>query len=223
MRLRKTLIFVLSVAVLPAMARGQSALGQLEEITGQKVDTFQSSSSYQPAPAVKTQSSTQNSLQTSQQMQMTEMLGSMLGDMIFKSLFSSPGTGADAVAAAEAEKQHQLQLEAQQKALQAWAANYSRHMNQMLNQQSQRRAQEDSDSLENLTSAFSAPWDGRQGTAPPSSGGLASALADPEPVVDLSDSQSFTPSLLRTKTAPCAPRRSRPTRCSSAARRPRPG
>lgn len=195
MRLRCVLVSVLSVAMLPAAGWGQSALQQLEDMTGQKVDTFQGSSSYQPAPARVPQSAPKKTQLTSQQMQMNQMMGSMLGDMLFNALF--PTSGKDPAAAAMAEKQRQQAIEEQQRALQAWANAYSQHMNQLLSEQRQLRTQQNADSLENLTSALSAPFDGRQGTAPPGGGGLASALLDPAPVVDLSDSTSFTPSLLR--------------------------
>lgn len=193
MRPRTLLTIVFSAALLPAPLWGQSALGELEEITGQTVDTFQSSSSYQPPPVH--QAKPKTSSLTSQQMQMSTMMGSMLGDMLFNALFSSPGKNA--AAEAEAEKQRQQAQQEQQAALAAWASAYSQHMNQILDGQRQSRARQDADSLESLTSALSAPWDGGQGGGPKGSSGLAAALTDPAPVVDLSDSSGFTPSLLR--------------------------
>jgi hypothetical protein len=79
----------------------------------------------------------------------------------------------------------------EQAELQAWTNSYAARMNGLIAQQRQQRNAQSQESMEGLRASLSDGWDSA------SSGGLAGALSDPPPVVDLSQSQTFTPSLLR--------------------------
>ena len=199
MRLCYAFVCVITVALLCGSALGQSAIGQLEQMTGQKIDRFEGGSAYGHGT-----SKTNSGL--TQDRQIADILGGLLGQMLTKAL-EPPKGGMSAAQVAQAQKLQQEAVERQQQQLHAWAASYSQQMNRLLSDQRQRRSKEDEESLENLSAALSSPWDGGPGVSP--SGGLASALSDPAPVVDLSGSKTFTPSLLRAENG--APRSAKVT------------
>jgi len=89
----------------------------------------------------------------------------------------------------EAERQAAFQQE--QAELQAWTNSYAARMNGLIVQQRQQRNAQGQESLEGLRASLSEGFDSASG------GGLAGALSDPAPVVDLSQNLTFTPSLLR--------------------------
>lgn len=183
MRLRDVFVFTILSSVLAAPLEAQSALGQLETMTGQKVQRFTSSSStYQP-PA----------LSTSQQLTVG-IFSDLLGSLLDKAL--QPNQGTDPAAAAQAEAERQAAIQREQQAMQAWAADYSKRMNQLEDQQRQHQAIENQQSNEALSAALSDVWDGGARVGQP--GGLADALSDPV-VVDLRGIEKPTPSLLRSE------------------------
>jgi hypothetical protein len=183
MRLRCVFVLAFVFSIFTAPLAAQSALGQLESMTGQKVQRFKSSSSmYGP-----------DALTPSQQLTVGIISG-LLGSLLNPT--SQPNHGPDPAAAAQAEAMRQEAEKSEQRALQAWAANYSNHMNQLQDEQRQLRASENKSSDEALSSALSDVWDGGAHASQP--GGLADALSDPN-VVDLRGVEDPTPSLLRSE------------------------
>jgi hypothetical protein len=179
MSMRFRLAWLIPLLVAPLAA--QSALGQLESMTGQKVQRFKGTSSYH-GPS-----------QPTSEQQVARMMGGLFGQLLTE-VFQTPA-GPDPAQTARAEALRQASLQREQQALLAWAAAYSERMNQLLTEQRQRRANQNQDSLEGLSTALSDPWNGGGPAAQPS--GLAAALSDPAPAVDLRDSRTLTPSLLR--------------------------
>jgi hypothetical protein len=154
---------------------GQSAIGQLQTMTGKKIQRFQGSSTYL----------SQGSPQPSPNQQMTNFLTGMFGGMLSQAIQpgrqGSPGLASHDANQAEIEarlaQQKQEFLLRNQQALRSWAQNYANQLNQQLLTQR-------SGSAEDLSAAQSSMWNG--GLRPP--GG------DPM-VVDLSDARAMTPSL----------------------------
>ena len=154
---------------------GQSAIGQLQTMTGKKIQRFQGSSTYL----------SQGSPQPSPNQQMTNFLTGMFGGMLSQATQpgrqGSPGLASHDAKQAEIEarlaQQKQEFLLRNQQALRSWAQNYANQLNQQLLTQR-------SGSAEDLSAAQSSMWNG--GLRPP--GG------DPM-VVDLSDARAMTPSL----------------------------
>ena len=107
MRLRCVLVFAFLLSIPATPLAAQSALGQLESMTGQKVQRFKSSSSmYQPS-----------AIPTPQQ-QVTGILTGMLGNLLTQAFQSNQGP--DPAAAAQAEAMRQEAIQREQQALQAW-------------------------------------------------------------------------------------------------------
>lgn len=176
----------------PQGSQGTSALSQLEAITGQKVDRSKVGTSFKvrpPAPRPKTVHR-----QPTANQQALSLMGGILGGILAQALAPSGPSGPDPAELARIEAERQEALRREQAELQAWAQGYSTRMNALLDQQRQHRAAQNQESLEGLRASLSDGWDSG---AAASGGGLAAALSDPAPVVDLSASKTFTPSILR--------------------------
>lgn len=177
----------------PQSSQGTSALSQLEALTGQKVDRSKVGTSFKVRPPAPRPKTVHRSQPTANQ-QAATMLGSIFGNLLAQALAPSGPSGPDPAELARIEAERQEALRREQAELQAWAQGYSSRMNALLDQQRQQRAAQNQESLEGLRASLSDGWDTGGGSA---GGGLAAALSDPAPVVDLSASQTFTPSILR--------------------------
>lgn len=178
----------------PKPAQGSqspSALGQLESLTGKKVDRFKAGPSRQPAPRPK--STPRPTLNTNQQITLS-LAGSLLGNLFSAALQPVGETGPTAAELAAQEAERKAELQRQQAELQAWAQGYTSRMGSLIALQRQQRSAQGQESMEGLRASLSDGFD--SGGAAVAGGGLASALADP-PVVDLRHSRTLTPSLLR--------------------------
>ncbi len=178
----------------PASQESPSALSQLEAITGQKVDRSKVGTSFKvrkpPPPRPKTVSR-----QTLANQQNAALLGGIFGSLLAQALQPAGPSGPDPAELARIEAERQAALRQEQAELQAWASAYSSRMNALVEHQRQQRTSQNQESLEGLRASLSDGWD--TGKAPASGGGLAAALSDPAPVVDLRGSRTLTPSLLR--------------------------
>ena len=177
----------------PQSSQDTSALSQLEAITGQKVDRSKVGTSFKvrpPTPRPKTVHR-----QPTANQQALSLMGGILGGILSQALAPSGPSGPDPAELARIEAERQAALRREQAELQAWAQGYSSRMNALLDQQRQHRASQNQQSMEDLRASLSDGWD--SGAAPAGGGGLAAALSDPAPVVDLSESRTFTPSILR--------------------------
>lgn len=171
----------------------QSALGQLESMTGQKVQRFQGSSAYrkQITPPVPSRTTTKVPRLTPDQ-RAAGLLAGVFGGMLSQALQSGPRSGPgtalhdDQQAQLEARlaQQRQEAMARDQQALHAWAQDYSSQLNRQLLAQR-------GGSLEGQAAAQSALWDG----------GARSAGGDPL-AVDLSDARALTPGNLKALPAP---------------------
>ena len=109
---------------------GQSAIGQLQTMTGKKIQRFQGSSTYL----------SQGSPQPSPNQQMTNFLTGMFGGMLSQATQpgrqGSPGLASHDARQAEIEarlvQQKQEFLLRNQQALRSWAQNYANQLNQQL-------------------------------------------------------------------------------------------
>lgn len=179
----------------PTAPSGQDALSQLEAITGQKVGRSKVGTAFKvqkPAPPKpKTVSR-----QTTTNQQNAALLGGIFGSLLAQALQPAGPSGPDPAELARLEAQRQAALRQEQAELQAWASAYSSRMNTLVAHQRQLRTSQNQESLEGLRASLSDGWD--SGKAPVAGGGLAAALSDPAPTaVDLRDSRTYTPSLLR--------------------------
>ena len=167
-----------------------SALGQLESLTGKKVDRFKAGP---PRPTPRPKQASRPTLNTNQQLGLS-FAGSLLGGLFSAALQPAAESGPSAAELAAQEAERRAELQRQQAELQAWAQGYATRMTGLIAAQRQQRTAQGQESLEGLRASLSDGFD-RGGDAAPG-GGLASALADP-PVVDLRHSRTLTPSLLR--------------------------
>ncbi len=175
-------VFGLLVAV-PLLA--QSALGQLESMTGKKVQRFQGSSAHRFPPPPTTLTTKIPRLTPDQRA--ASLLGGVFGGMLSQALTASPRPGSgvaqhdeqQAQLEARLMQQRQEALARDQQALRAWAQDYSSQLNQQLLAQR-------GGSLEAQSAAQSALWDG----------GARAPGGDPM-VVDLRDARALTPGSLK--------------------------
>ena len=174
----------------PQSSQDTSALSQLEAMTGQKVDRSKVGTTFRVQPRPKAP----KRVQPTANQQAAAMLGSIFGNLLAQALAPSGPSGPDPAELARIEAERQEALRREQAELQAWAQGYSSRMNALLDQQRQHRAAQNQESLEGLRASLGDGWDTGSASA---GGGLAAALSDPAPVVDLSASKTFTPSILR--------------------------
>ncbi len=183
----------------PKPAKDESAISQLEAMTGQKIDRSKVGTTFKvhkppPPPPPKP---VKRQLTTSQQATAT-LVGGLFGALLNQALQPTRPSGPDPAELARLEAERQEALRQEQAELQAWANAYSSRMNALVDHQRQQRGAQNQESLEGLRASLSDGWDSSK--PPAGGGGLAAALSDPVPapaVVDLSESRTFTPSLLR--------------------------
>ncbi|NWJ41741.1 MAG: hypothetical protein HXX12_12315 [Geothrix sp.] len=172
----------------------QSALGQLESMTGQKVQRFQGSSAYRYRQAPTAASRVVKPARLTPDQQAASLLGGVFGGLLSQALSAGPQPGSgmahhdeqQAQIEARIQQQRQEALARDQQALQSWAQDYASQLNHQL--LSLRGG-----NLEGQTAAQSGMWDG--GTRTPGGDPL---------VVDLRDARALTPGNL--KAAEPAPR-----------------
>ncbi|GLH68055.1 hypothetical protein [Geothrix edaphica] len=174
----------------PQSSQSGDALSQLEAITKTKVDRSKVGTSFKvqktvipklkPVPWINTTSG-----------QNATMLVGIFGNLLSQALTPTSPTGPSPAELARIEAERQAALQREQAELQAWTNSYATRMNGLIEHQRQERMAQNKESLEGLRASLSDGFDSAAG------GGLAGALSDPAPVVDLSQSQTFTPSLLR--------------------------
>jgi hypothetical protein len=174
----------------PQSSQSGDALSQLEAIGNTKVDRSKVGTSFKvqktvipklkPVPWINTTSG-----------QTATMLVGIFGNLLSQTLAPTSPTGPSPAELARIEAERQAALQREQAELQAWTNSYATRMNGLIEHQRQERTAQNKESLEGLRASLSDGFDSAGG------GGLAGALSDPAPVVDLSQSQTFTPSLLR--------------------------
>lgn len=170
------------------------AISQLEALTGQKIDRTKVKTTFQVRqPPPRPKPTPRPTLSTNQQIGLS-LAGSLIGGLFSAAFEPAAQTGPTAAELAALEAERQAELQRQRAELQAWASGYTHRMNGLIAMQRQHRSAQNQESLEGLRASLSDGFD--TGGAPAAGGGLASALADP-PVVDLRNSRTLTPSLLR--------------------------
>lgn len=170
----------------------QSALGQLESMTGQKVQRFQGSGAYRygtPGPAA---GRIVRPPRLTPDQRAASLLAGVFGGVLSRALTAQPRPGV--WSAQKSEEQEQLEAWIAQKkqeavlrdqvALRAWAQDYSSQLNRQLLAQR-------GGSLEAQAAAQAGLWDG--GARAPGGDPLA---------VDLRDSRALTPGNLKAPAAP---------------------
>ncbi len=165
----------------------QSALGQLEGMTGQKVQRFQGSSAYKYRQVPTTTSRVAKPARLTPDQRAMGLLGGVFGGLLSQTLTAGPRSGPglaqhdeqQAQIEARVQQQRQEALARDQQALHSWAQDYAAQLNQQL--QSQRGG-----SLEGQAAAQSGFWDG--GSHRPGGDAL---------VVDLRDARALTPGNLK--------------------------
>ncbi len=171
----------------------QSAIGDLEAASRQKVQRFQSSGSMNIKP-VQRPSQTRTPVPNPSARLMTGVFGQMLSSAFQATPASVTTTSAARDSAqmqleVKLEQQRQDDAERGQQELRNWADNYSSQLNRALDAQQRGDA-----TLEDVSAAASGPWDGRSA---PNLRGELPIMLDAPAVVDLSQSKTLTPSLLR--------------------------
>lgn len=190
----------------PSSGQGTDALSQLEALSGGKVDRSKVGTTFKarpPAPRPKTVHR-----QPTANQQAASLLGGIFGSLLAQAFAPAGSSGPDPAELARIEAEKQEALRREQAELQAWAGAYSARMGALVERQRQQRASLNQASMEDLRASLSDGWD--TGRPPAGGGGLAAALSDPVPVVDLSGSQTFTPGILREasgtkRTSPMSP------------------
>jgi len=165
----------------------QSALGQLEGMTGQKVQRFQGSSAHKYRQVPTATSRVVKPARLTPDQRAASLLGGVFGGLLAQTLSASPRpspgvTQHDAQQAqieARIQQQRQEALARDQQALRSWAQDYASQLNQQL------LSQRDG-SLEGQVAAQSGFWDGGSHR----SGGDALT-------VDLRDARALTPGNLK--------------------------
>jgi hypothetical protein len=163
----------------------QSALGQLEGMTGQKVHRFQGSSAYRYRQAPTTSTRVVKPARLTPDQRAASLLGGVFWGLLSQA-FATPRPDQGAPLREDQQlqledrlaQQRQEAVQRDQEALRSWAGSYAAQMNRQLWAQR-------SGSLEGAAAAQSGFWDGG-----PRSGG------DPL-VVDLRDARALTPTPLR--------------------------
>lgn len=189
----------------PSSGQGSDALSQLEALSGGKVDRSKVGTTFKvrpPAPRPKTVHR-----QPTANQQAASLLGGIFGSLLAQAFAPTEPSGPDPAELARIEAAKQEALRREQAELQAWASAYSSRMSSLVARQRQERAARNQASMEDLRASLSSGWDSGGAQA---GGGLAAALSDPAPVVDLRGSRTFTPSILRNtdgtkRTEPMAP------------------
>jgi hypothetical protein len=171
-------------------AQGQDAISLLEAVSGGKIDRSKVATSFhvqrtvipklKPVPWINTTSG-----------QTAVMLGGIFGNLLTQAMMPTTPAGPSPADLAHLEADRQAAMRQEQAELQAWSNSYATRMNSLITLQRHQRTAQSQESMEGLRASLSDGFDSA------ASGGLAGALSDPVPVVDLSQSQTFTPSLLR--------------------------
>ncbi|WP_257311716.1 hypothetical protein [Geothrix fuzhouensis] len=174
----------------PQSSQSGGALSQLEAISNAKVDRSKVGTSFQVKKTVIPKLKPVPWINTTSGRNATLLVG-IFGDLLSQALTPTSPTGPSPAELARIEAERQAALQREQAELQAWTNSYATRMNGLIDHQRQERTSQNKESLEGLRASLSDGFDSAAG------GGLAGALSDPAPVVDLSQSQTFTPSLLR--------------------------
>ncbi len=174
----------------PQSNQGGDSLSLLESLTNTKVDRSKVGTSFQVKKTVIPKLKPVPWINTTSGRNATMLVG-IFGDLLSQALTPPSPTGPSPAELARIEAERQAALQREQAELQAWTNRYATRMNGLIEHQRQERTAQNKDSLEGLRASLSDGFDSAAG------GGLAGALSDPAPVVDLSQSQTFTPSLLR--------------------------
>lgn len=170
----------------------QSALGQLESMTGQKVQRFQGSSAYRKQLTRPAPSRTMKTHRPTPDQRAAGLLAGVFGGILSQALQGGGHSGSWSAARDDQQalleerlaQQRQEALARDQRALRAWAQDYSSQLNRQLLAQR-------GGSLEGQAAAQSALWDG------------GSRVAGGDPLtVDLTDARALTPGSLKESPAP---------------------
>lgn len=174
----------------PQNAQTGDAISLLEAISGGKIDRSKTGKTFQvqktvipklkPVPWI-----------TTTHGQTATMLGGLFGDLLTQALTPKTPAGPSPSDLAHMEAERQAILQREREEMQAWSNRYAAGMNGLISLQRQQRTARGNESFEGLRASLSDGFDSG------ASGGLAGALSDPPPVVDLRHSLTFTPSLLR--------------------------
>jgi phage shock protein A len=167
-----------------AALAAQSALGQLESMTGQKVQRFQGSSAHRYTPPA---SRTTRVPRATPDQRAANLMAGVFGGILSQALQSGPPSGSGTASHDERQAQIEARLAQQRaevqardrQALQAWAQDYSSQLNRQLLAQR-------GGSLEGQAAAQSGLWDG--GARAPGGDSLT---------VDLRDARALTPGSLK--------------------------
>ena len=174
----------------PQSSQGGDSLSLLESLTNTKVDRSKVGTSFQVKKTVIPKLKPVPWINTTSGRNATMLVG-IFGDLLSQALMPTSPTGPSPAELARIEAERQAALQREQAELQAWTNRYATRMNGLIEHQRQERTAQNKESLEGLRASLSDGFDSAVG------GGLAGALSDPAPVVDLSQSQTLTPSLLR--------------------------
>jgi hypothetical protein len=190
----------------PSSGQGTDALSQLEALSGGKVDRSKVGTTFKVRPPASRPKTVHR--QPTANQQAASLLGGIFGSLLAQAFAPAGPSGPDPAELARIEAERQEALRREQAELQAWAGAYSARMGALVERQRQQRASLNQASMEDLRASLSDGWD--TGRPPAGGGGLAAALSDPVPVVDLSGSQTFTPGILREangtkRTSPMSP------------------
>jgi len=169
---------------------GQDAISLLESISGGKIDRSKVGTSFHVQKTVIPKLKPVPWINTTRG-QSAALIGGLFGNLLTQALTSSEPSGPNPADLARIEAERQAAFQQEQAELQAWTNSYAARMNGLIVQQRQQRNAQGQESLEGLRASLSEGFDSASG------GGLAGALSDPAPVVDLSQNLTFTPSLLR--------------------------
>ena len=176
----------------PSSGRATDALSQLEALSGGKVDRSKLGTTFKVRPPALGPKAVRR--QPTANQQAASLMGGIFGSLLAQAFAPTGPSGSDPAELAHTEAERQEALRREQAALQAWASAYSSRMGALVEHQRQQRASQNQQSMEDLRASLSNGWD--SGGAQ-TGGGLAAALSDPAPAVDLSESQTYTPSILR--------------------------
>jgi len=176
-----------SLGLMGTHLAAQSALGQLEGMTGQKVQRFQGSSAYRYRQTPTTTGRVMKPARLTPDQRAASLLGGVFGGLLSQTLSANPGPGSGVAYHDEQQAQIETRIQQQrqealardQQALRSWAQDYSSQLNQQLLSQQ-------GGSLEGQAAAQSGFWDG--GSHRPGGDAL---------VVDLRDARALTPGNLK--------------------------
>ena len=174
----------------PQKAQSGDAISLLEAISGGKIDRSKTGQTFQVQKTVIPKLKPVPWINTTQGQTATMLVG-VFGDLLTQALMPKTPTGPSPADLAHMEAERQAILQREREEMQAWSNRYAAGMNGLISLQRQQRNAKGNESFEGLRASLSDGFDSG------ASGGLAGALSDPAPVVDLSHSLTFTPSLLR--------------------------